>query len=66
MYSKHMRVVGLQPFSRPGEQAGCVLRLGKKDDFRKKVLKKIKFRQDKDIRNLLLILSETDIIYLIM
>ncbi len=61
-----MRVVGLQPFSRPGEQAGCVLRLGKKDDFRKKVLKKIKFRQDKDIRNLLLILSETDIIYLIM
>lgn len=51
MYSKHMRVVGLQPFSRPGEQAGCVLRLGKKDDFRKKVLKKIKFRQDKDIRN---------------
>ena len=49
MYSKHMRVVGLQPFSRPGEQAGFVLRLGKKDDFRKKALKKIKFRQDKDI-----------------
>lgn len=49
MYSKHMRVVGLQPFSRPGEQAGFVFRLGKKDDFRKKVLKKIKFRQDKDM-----------------
>ena len=49
MYSKHMRVVGLQPFSRPGEQAGFVLRLGKNDDFRKKVQCKIKFRQDKDM-----------------
>ncbi len=49
MYSKHMRVVGLQPFSRPGEQAGFVLRLGKNEDFRKKAWQKIKFRQDKDM-----------------
>ena len=49
MYSKHMRAVGLQPFSRPGEQAGFVLRLGKDEDFRKKACRKIKFRQDKDM-----------------
>lgn len=49
MYSQHMRVVGLQPFSRPGEQAGFVLRLGPEDDFRKKACQKIKFRQDKDM-----------------
>ncbi len=49
MYSKHMRAVGLQPFSRPGEQAGFVLRLRKDEDFRKKACQKIKFRQDKDM-----------------
>lgn len=49
MYSKHMRAVGLQPFSRPGEQAGFVLRLGKDEDFRKKACQKIKFRQDTDM-----------------
>ena len=53
MYSKHMRVVGLQPFSRPGEQSGFVLKLGENEDFREKARQIIKFRHDKEISELI-------------
>lgn len=49
IYGKPFRAVGLQPFSRPGEQAGFVMRLGKDEDFRDKACQKIKFRQDRDM-----------------
>ncbi len=53
IFSKRLHVVGLQPFSRPGEQAGFVLELKKGEDFRKFCSSKIKFRQDEAMSKLI-------------
>lgn len=45
---KQLRAVGLQPFSRPGEQSGFVIELKATDNFNKQA-EKIKFRHDPDI-----------------
>lgn len=44
---KKLRAVGLQPFARPGEQAGYVLEMEKGQNFNKQCWRKIKFRHDK-------------------
>ena len=41
-----LRTVGLQPFSRPGEQKGFVLEMDKDEDFNKMVVEKIPFTHD--------------------
>lgn len=47
------RPVGLQPFSRPGEQKGFVLKLNEQDDLNKMNVTKIRFRHDKTISHLI-------------
>lgn len=47
------RAVGLQPFSRPGEQKGFVLKLNEEDDLNKMNITKIRFRHDKSISHLI-------------
>lgn len=47
------RPVGLQPFSRPGEQKGFVLKLNEQDDLNKMNVTKIRFRHDKSISHLI-------------
>lgn len=47
-----LRPVGLQPFSRPGEQGGYVLKLAKDDNFNHLCTQKIKFRHDSKIAEL--------------
>lgn len=41
-----LRAVGLQPFSRPGEQAGYVLKMHAGQNFNKMCFRKVKFRHD--------------------
>lgn len=47
-----LRAVGLQPFSRPGEQAGYVLKMNKSENFNKLRVRKIKFRHDPKVSEL--------------
>lgn len=47
------RPVGLQPFSRPGEQKGFVLQLNKDDDLNKMCITKIRFKHDKNVSHLI-------------
>jgi hypothetical protein len=47
------RPVGLQPFSRPGEQKGFVLQLNEQDDLNKMNIRKIRFRHDKNVSHLI-------------
>ncbi|MDR0955464.1 MAG: FRG domain-containing protein [Rikenellaceae bacterium] len=50
----YLRAVGLQPFSRPGEQAGFVLELAKDENLnRLKSCEKIKFRHDARVSELI-------------
>lgn len=44
-----LRAVGLQPFSRPGEQAGFVIEMSEKENFNDMVAGKIFFRHDPEI-----------------
>lgn len=47
------RAVGLQPFSRPGEQKGFVLKLKEEDDLSKMNITKRRFRHDKNVSHLI-------------
>ncbi len=44
-----MRAVGLQPFSRPGEQAGLVYEMSKDENFNEIVISKEFFTHDKEV-----------------
>ena len=44
-----LRAVGLQPFSRPGEQAGFVVKMSPGENFNKLVSEKIFFRHDPEV-----------------
>ena len=44
---KKLRAVGLQPFARPGEQAGYVLKMEEGQNFTRMSWRKIKFRHDR-------------------
>ena len=44
---KKLRAVGLQPFARPGEQAGYVLKMEEGQNFNRMSWRKIKFRHDR-------------------
>lgn len=50
--SRRLRAVGLQPFSRPGEQAGYVYQMTPKQNFNKLCQRKIKFRHDPNVSEL--------------
>ena len=47
-----IRAVGLQPFTRPGEQAGYVYRMNENQNFNKICARKIKFRHDARVSEL--------------
>ena len=51
LYGKHgkLRAVGLQPFSRPGEQAGYVLPMSEADDLNNLVLEAIHFKHNRKV-----------------
>lgn len=53
MSSRKLRPVGLQPFSRPGEQGGYILQMSKKQNFNKLCTSKIKFRHDSNVSKLI-------------
>lgn len=50
---RKVRPVGLQPFSRPGEQGGYVIRLSQKENFNHHPVRKIKFRHDAKVAQLI-------------
>ena len=50
---RKLRAVGLQPFSRPGEQAGFVLQMTEEEDFNKLCPKQVKFRHDPEVSKLI-------------
>lgn len=52
-YDRKLKPIGLQPFSRPGEQGGYVLRMTKEEDFNKLCKTKIKFRHDPIVSDLI-------------
>lgn len=52
-YDSKVKPIGLQPFSRPGEQGGYVLRMTKDEDFNKLCKIKIKFRHDPMVSDLI-------------
>ena len=52
-YSRRLSVVGLQPFSRPGEQAGFVYRMNLGENFNRISQKKVKFRHDAAMSHLI-------------
>lgn len=51
LYGKHgkLRAVGLQPFSRPGEQAGYVLPMSEAEDLNNLVLEAIHFKHNRKV-----------------
>ena len=51
--SRRLHAVGLQPFSRPGEQAGYVIRMEKDQNFNRLHVRKIKFRHDPAVSELI-------------
>ena len=50
---RKLRAVGLQPFSRPGEQAGFVLQMTEEEDFNNLCPKQVKFRHDPEVSKLI-------------
>ena len=51
--NRRIRAVGLQPFSRPGEQAGFVYKMKKGQNFNRMCNRKIKFRHDPEVSQLI-------------
>lgn len=51
--ARKIRAIGLQPFSRPGEQAGFVYTMTKEQNFNRLCNKKIKFRHDPKVSELI-------------
>lgn len=50
--SRRLRAVGLQPFTRPGEQAGYVYKMTPRENFNKLCQRKTKFRHDPNVSEL--------------
>lgn len=51
--NSRFRPVGLQPFSRPGEQKGFILQLNEQDNLNNMRVEKRRFRHDKNISHLI-------------